>query len=127
MNPGPSNPTAAGETFPKEERLVKTKDFRRVYREGSSFKKDDVVLYRLPNGASRNRVGFVARFHNIKLATRRNRLKRLFREAYRKSRKGLRKGFDIVILVKKDLGKKASYRNAEAILLELAKKAGLLA
>ena len=88
----------SGEGFSKSEHLVKTGEFRRVYREGASFKKDWLALYRLTNRLAVNRVGLAVSARAIPLATRRNRIKRILREIYRKSRKDLKTGFDIVIL-----------------------------
>ncbi len=115
------------ENFSKEERLLKTKDFRRVYNKGISFRRESAILYNLPNGLSENRIGISIGSRNVKLATRRNRLKRLFKEVYRRNKGMLKKGFDIVIVLKKDLKKKnATFEDAKEIFLNLANKAGLI-
>jgi ribonuclease P protein component len=114
------------ETFSKEERLIKTKDFRKVYRDGRSYKAGFVVLRLLRNSASINRVGFSISARSIKRAFRRNRMKRLFRESYRKNKKILKKGFDIVFVVRKDFKASFSYPEAEGLFLDLIKQAGML-
>ena len=116
----------SGERFPKEERLVKTKDFTRVYKGGSFLKKGGVTLYYLPNGLEKNRIGFSMRTKFIKLATRRNRIRRLLREVYRRTNKILKKGYDITLVVKNDFAATVAYRDVEEIFLKLAKNAGLL-
>jgi ribonuclease P protein component len=113
------------EKFPKKEHLVKTKDFRRAYREGTSFRRGSLVLYLVPNNTGINRVGFVVGSGNVKLANRRNRIKRLLREAYRKNKKALKSGFDMVLVAKKDPGKHVSYMEAEVLFLALVKQAGI--
>jgi ribonuclease P protein component len=114
------------ETFAKQERLVKTKDFRKVYKDGRSYKAGFVVLRSLPNAALTNRVGFSISAKIVKRAFRRNRLKRLFREAYRKNKKALKQGFDLVFVIRKDAKESFSYAEAQRIFLDLSKQAGIL-
>lgn len=114
------------ERFHKEERLAKTKDFRRVYKEGAFFKKSGLIFYYLPNTLDRNRIGFSIRASNIKLASSRNRIRRLLKEVYRTRKKILKKGFDIVFVVKRDLGRAIAYREVESLFLKLTKEAGIL-
>jgi ribonuclease P protein component len=114
------------ETFAKKERLIKTKDFRKVYQEGRSFKAGFIILKISANTALINRVGFSISAKSIKRANRRNRIKRLFREAYRKNKKILKKGFDIVFVVRRDTKCGFSCKDAEETLLNLSKQAGIL-
>jgi len=114
------------ETFAKQERLIKTKDFRKVYKDGRSYKAGFVVLRLLPNAASTNRVGFSISARSVKRAFRRNRIKRLFREAYRRNKKILKKGFDIVFVVRRDFKESFSYVEAQQVFLSLSKQAGIL-
>jgi ribonuclease P protein component len=113
------------EAFAKQERLIKTKDFKRVYKDGRSYKAGFVILRILPNSASTNRVGFSISAKSIKRAYRRNRIKRLFREAYRKNKRSLKKGFDIVFVVRRDFKEGFSYMEAQQIFLGLSKQAGI--
>lgn len=115
-----------GETFARRERLIKTKDFRRVYGHGSSYRAGFVILRLLPNAALINRIGFSISAKSVKKAFRRNRIKRLFREAYRKNKKILKKGFDMVFVVRGDPKEDLSYAKAQQIFLGLSKKAGIL-
>ncbi|MFA5255637.1 MAG: ribonuclease P protein component [Candidatus Omnitrophota bacterium] len=114
------------ETFSKQERLIKTKDFRKVYKDGRSYKAGFIILRLLPNAALVNRIGFSISAKNVKKASRRNRLKRLFREAYRRNKKTTKKGFDIVFVVRRDSKESFSYAEAEVIFLNLSKQAGIL-
>jgi ribonuclease P protein component len=113
-------------TFAKQERLIKTKDFRKVYKDGRSYRIGFIILRILPNTAITNRVGFSISAKSIKRAFRRNRIKRLFREAYRRNKKILKKGFDIVFVVKKDFKEGFSYAEAQQVFLGLSKQAGIL-
>lgn len=111
------------ERFTKKERLIKTGDFRRIYNKGSSFTNGPFVLKILPNTLNLNRIGFSISSRSIKRAFRRNRIRRLFREAFRKNKKELKTGLDMALVVRKDPGSNFSYKEAEAIFLNLAKKA----
>jgi ribonuclease P protein component len=117
----------SNETFSKREHLLKTKDFRNVYNKGLSCKKGPYILYILPNALGHNRIGFSISTRNVKLATRRNRLKRVLREVYRKRKKNLRRGFDMAVVAKRGLGDSIDYKRIEEIFLTLTKEAGLSA
>ena len=114
------------EGFRKKEHLVKTGDFRRVYREGRSVKKEAFVFYYLTNNLNRNRFGVVVAARNVKRANKRNRIKRLLRETYRKTKNKQKTGFDIIVSVKRELPWTAGYFDIEKMFLELAGQAGIL-
>ncbi len=114
------------ERFRKKEHLLKSKEFSRVYKKGLAGRSDGVILYCLANALEHNRLGFSIGSKNIKRATSRNRIRRLFKEVYRKLKGKLKSGFDIVIVVRKDISATISYDSAGAILLKLAKEARLI-
>lgn len=113
-------------TFPRTERLIKTKDFDRVYKTGRSFKGRFLILKAAPNTLLTNRIGFSISARSIKKASRRNRLKRLFREAYRRNKAAATRTFDIVLVVRQDPGKDFSYEEAQDVYLKLTKEAHIL-
>ena len=115
------------EGFRKKEHLLKAKDFNKVYKKGLAGRSDGVILYCLANGLEHNRLGFSIGSKNIKRATSRNRIRRFFKEVYRKLKSRLKNGFDIVIVVRKDINATISYNSAMATFLKLAKEAGLRA
>jgi len=84
-------------TLPKRGLLQKNKSFQAVYRMGKSYANRQLVLYILPNNSGRRRVGFAAgkRLGN---AVKRNRVKRLLREAYRLNQHRLTTSFDIIVV-----------------------------
>ena len=92
------------ERFRKREHLLKSKEFDKVYRKGLAARAEGVILYCLPNALGHNRLGFSIGSKNVRLATSRNRIRRLFREVYRKVKSGLRNGFDIVMVVRSSNG-----------------------
>lgn len=114
------------ERFRKNEHILKSKDFRAAYKKGTFFKKESAVLYRLRNDLGHNRIGFSISSRNVRLASSRNRLKRLFREVYRRTRKDLKTAFDLVFVIRTDPGKNFSYKKAEEIFMSLVKKGAIL-
>lgn len=113
------------EKLPKEERIAKTGDFKRAYTKGASFKQGALIVYRVANGLDRNRLGLSISARNIKRANRRNAIKRILREIYRKSKKHLAPGFDIVLVVRRD-NKASEYENMKKLFEKLTKEAGLI-
>ncbi|ODS31971.1 MAG: ribonuclease [Candidatus Scalindua rubra] len=88
--------------FTKKERLRKRKEFQKVFDEGKVFSNDQTTVYALLNNDSVSRLGFVVgrKFGN---APKRNRFKRIFREAYRLNKNLLNNGVDIIIIPRSGL------------------------
>ena len=115
--------TVSDEKLPKEESLIKTGEFRKIYKSGGSFSNGQFVLRILPNSLGLNRIGFSISSAVIKKATRRNRARRLFREVFRKNKAALKKGFDIALIIRKAPAARFSHKEAEAVFLSLTKRA----
>jgi len=111
--------------FRKREHILKSRDFRTVYKKGLSVKSGPLVLCCMPNGLPHSRVGFSISSRNIKLASRRNRIKRLLREAYRRQRADIHNTADLVFIAKRPLPETATYKDVSAIFLKLIKNAGI--
>ena len=77
--------------------LNENRDFRRAYAKGKSRVHRLLVTYVLRNRLGVNRVGFTAT-KKIGKACRRNRARRVIREAYRILEPQLRQGYDIVFV-----------------------------
>lgn len=112
--------------FTKKEHILKSADFARVYKKGRSARKNSAILYSFTNGLDYNRVGFSISSRNVKKASSRNRMRRLFRESYRLRKKDLKTGFDMVLVLKKEMPKTVSYKTVEDIFLALTANAGIL-
>ena len=82
----------------KRHRLVKQKDFERVFKQGRSYYTKSLGVKILANQLKFNRFGIVISSKVSKKATERNRLKRQIRQAARELDKKLKPGFDLVIM-----------------------------
>jgi ribonuclease P protein component len=87
------------EQFPHSVRIVKSADYRTVYREGRKVHSEKFVLFALKNKAGHHRLGITVS-RKIGGAVIRNRIKRLFREIFRKSSAELPSQYDIVVNAK---------------------------
>ncbi|MEP9412084.1 MAG: ribonuclease P protein component [Candidatus Brocadia sp.] len=83
--------------FTRAERLTRKKEFEKAFREGKVFKNDRVVLYVTPNKLQYSRLGLVVG-KKVGNAVRRNRAKRLLREAYRLNKHLLTIPVDIIAI-----------------------------
>ena len=84
-------------TFRKKDHLRSGADFRRVYDRKRSFSDAWLIVYACENGLPHCRLGMsVSR--KFGKATHRNRLRRLYREAFRLSRLEIPAGLDLVLI-----------------------------
>lgn len=92
-----SSKAKVNQTFPQRERLRRKRDFDRVFREGRIFQFPEMTMRAVPNGLPHPRMGIsVGRRHGN--AVRRNRIRRILREAYRLNRQAVPGSLDLVIL-----------------------------
>jgi len=84
-------------TFRPHERLRRPSDFRRVYERRRSVSDQWLLIYGCENGLPFLRIGLsVSR--KVGQATHRNRLRRLYREAFRLTRGEMPVGLDLVLI-----------------------------
>lgn len=82
--------------------MNRNQDFQRLYRFGAFCSLGFAVLYAMPNQRAENRLGITAG-KKIGNAVKRNRAKRLIREAYRAVEADLPIGLDIVVVARAGL------------------------
>lgn len=99
------------------ESLKKTKDFQKVYHQGLSYANKYLVMYVLPNGTQKNRVG-ISVSKKVGNSVIRHHITRLIRESYRLHEDMFNSGLDLVI-VSRVAAREISYHQMESALLHL--------
>lgn len=93
-----------GFRLPREARLTRASEFRRVYGRGLRARGSSLVVVAEPRRAPGHRLGVsVSKDHGC--AVRRNKIKRLLREAFRLERPTLPGRFDLVLIPQPRAGK----------------------
>lgn len=87
------------EQFPHRVRIVRSADYRKLYREGRKIHSERFVLFGLKNKLGHPRLGLTVS-RKVGGAVVRNRVKRLFREIFRRSSSEIPSQFDIVVNAK---------------------------
>jgi ribonuclease P protein component len=108
----------------RDDRLRRNDEFARVRSQGRSYSARNLVLVVLPNERGTNRYGFAAG-KRLGDAVRRNRAKRLMREAIRAERSRLSQGFDMVLIARNSFPADMKLADVAAQLDGLVRKAGL--
>src|SRR6059058_467530 len=86
-------------TYPKSHRLGGTLQFAAVFDAKVKGARGPLVVYSLPNNLNHPRLG-ISISRRVGTAVRRNRIKRLLREAFRIHQHDLPGGYDLVFVVR---------------------------
>ncbi|MBQ9266893.1 MAG: ribonuclease P protein component [Clostridia bacterium] len=106
--------------------LKKSSDFQRILKKGKWSSGDYLSIYVVSNSQEVNFLGVAVSKKGLN-SVKRNRIKRLIREAYRHSEENLKKGYSIVILWKtRNKFEEATFQNIDKDMKKCLKKAGLL-
>ncbi len=105
-------------------RLKKNWDFKRVYRYGRTVVSRNIVLYYCPNGLNYNRIGFSIS-KKVGKSVVRNKIKRIYREAFFRVEEQLCKGYDFILIARKP-AVDVSFQEAYKELYNLCRKKQLL-
>jgi ribonuclease P protein component len=84
--------------FARAMRLTRERDFQRVLRTGSRARSTHLLVAVAPNGLELTRLGISIGKRIEKSAVRRNRMRRLVREAFRLSYAELPRGVDLLVM-----------------------------
>ena len=104
---------------------LRSKDrFQQVRRQGRSYKHPLLILVALPNDLPYSRFGFTAS-KRVGNAVKRNRARRLMREAIRLRLPAIRPGWDVVCIARKPIVR-ASFHEVQAACDQLLARAKLL-
>lgn len=82
--------------FPKQFRILRRIEFRRVYEEGQRRSSSLCAIFSRPNGLVQTRLGITVP-RRVGGAVLRNRIRRRVREVFRQNRMALPGGWDVVI------------------------------
>ncbi|MBI2573953.1 MAG: ribonuclease P protein component [Candidatus Wildermuthbacteria bacterium] len=85
--------------FPKQQRIAKNKEFSAAIRSRTGFQEGKIALKTKKREGKGVRAGIVISKKVEKLATKRNRMRRLLREAIRQYLPRVQEGWDLVFLV----------------------------
>lgn len=105
-------------------RLKKSWEFKKVYRNGRTVVSKNIVLYYCRNYLPYNRIGFSIR-KTVGKSVVRNRIRRIYREAFLHMEDKLQTGYDFIVIARKP-SKEVSFHDACKELRNLCRKAQLL-
>ncbi|MGR3319080.1 MAG: ribonuclease P protein component [Candidatus Anammoxibacter sp.] len=103
--------------FTKANRLTKKNEFKNIFEKGRVFKNSNIVAYILLNNKRNARLGVIVK-KKIGNAVKRNRIKRLFREAFRINKHHLTRCVDVIIIPRSN-SKEITFLLAEEFLQQL--------
>jgi ribonuclease P protein component len=86
----------SAEGFPHEVRIVRSSDYQAIYKAGWKIHSRRFILFVRTNGLGHSRLGLTVS-RKVGAAVIRNRIKRLFREVFRKSYGEIPSQLDIVV------------------------------
>lgn len=105
-------------TFRPHERIKNPADFRRAFDRKRSASDGNLIVYGVENGGNHCRLGISVSRKKVRLATARNQIKRLIREAFRLCKAELPPGVDLIVVPRSG---KLTYADAEQSLRRLAR------
>jgi len=108
----------------KLKRLKRNTDFQKVYRYRKSFSSRTTVIYVKPNGEKFNRIGFSIS-KKVGNSVTRNRIKRFYIEVLITEKEKIKKGYDIVLIARREAAEMDFYTACREI-RKVLMKSGLL-
>jgi ribonuclease P protein component len=93
---------AAGARLRPREKLRSGAEYRRVFRRGARVDSASFLLLAVENGQGYHRLGLAAG-RKVGGAVLRNRARRLLRESFRKNKRDVAAGLDVVLVAKREI------------------------
>jgi ribonuclease P protein component len=118
----PSRPSRPDQGFRPEDRILRTSDFTRIYRDGRRLSGPSFAIFALPNAGERPRLGLTVT-RKFGSAPRRNRIKRIVREIFRLNREHFNRPCDYVVNVR-GAADRRTYAVLETELVRLLSRLG---
>ena len=117
--------TSGQNSFPKDERLKRSEDFRRIVRNSRTVREGGVALYwSAKEMEDKSRFGVLVSRKALRRAVDRNRAKRIAREFFRMNKKFFSQKGDFIIRIVD--GRLLESKNLNTILSELFNRAKIL-
>jgi len=91
---------ASREQFPREHRIAGSREYRAIYDAGVKVNSASFVLFGRTNSLEHHRLGLTVT-RRVGGSVVRNRVKRLFREVFRKSSEEIPHHFDLIVNAKR--------------------------
>jgi ribonuclease P protein component len=110
--------------IPKSNRLITKKDFSRVFAKGKLFRSKGISFKVIQTGANLSRFGFVISSKVSKKAVVRNKIRRRLRTSVGRRLGDIKPGYDIAVLVFKDV-LDMGFKDMDASVERLLEKSGL--
>lgn len=108
----------------KTEMLKKNYEFKNVLKRGKYYSGKYIEAFFINNNSEKNKIG-IAISTKIGKAVKRNYLKRIIREAYRKHEEEIKIGKSIVFLIKRNVNvDEITFEKVEKDILEIMEKTG---
>jgi len=111
--------------LPKIHRLTLKADFENVFRHGSYHTIGSIYLKKIATDKNITRIGIVVEKKNFKLATKRNRIRRLIKEALRQKITEIQPGCDVVLFYR-NRGKIVDLATLAPAIAKLLQKSNLI-
>jgi ribonuclease P protein component len=91
----------AGADFPRRYRIVRGAEYRALYAQGRKLHSESFVLFARENALEHHRIGLTVS-RRVGGAVIRNRVKRLLREVFRRSRREIPHHYDFVVNARRE-------------------------